>query len=127
MARVTVEECILRIPNRFELVMVAAQRTRQLAAGAEPMVPLDNDKFPVVSLREIEEDKIDHQKLIDNMSDLYRRPVQFDHSDEMAEHISEEMQVVATTYGTNLSLTGEIDAEEAALEAEFAVLEKNIV
>lgn len=53
MARVTVEDCITRIANRFELVMLAAQRARDISAGAELTVDLDNDKNPVVALREI--------------------------------------------------------------------------
>jgi len=55
MARVTVEDCILRIPNRFELVLVAAQRARDVAAGSRLTLDRDNDKNPVVALREIAE------------------------------------------------------------------------
>jgi len=53
MARVTVEDCVTRVPNRFELVMLAAQRSRNLSAGVQPRVDRDNDKNPVVALREI--------------------------------------------------------------------------
>ena len=53
MARVTVEDCVQRIPNRFELVLLAAQRARRLANGAEPTLPLENDKPTVLALREI--------------------------------------------------------------------------
>lgn len=53
MARVTVEDCILKVPNRFELVMVASQRAREIGAGAALTVDRDNDKNPVVALREI--------------------------------------------------------------------------
>jgi len=53
MARVTVEDCITKVPNRFELVMVAAKRARQLSSGAPLTVDRDNDKNAVVSLREI--------------------------------------------------------------------------
>ena len=59
MARVTVEDCIKRVPNRFELVLVAAQRAKDLGSGAQMTVDQDRDKNPVVALREIEEDKID--------------------------------------------------------------------
>lgn len=59
MARVTVEDCIVRIPNRFELVMTAAQRSRELSVGAELTVDRDNDKNPVVALREIAEQTVD--------------------------------------------------------------------
>ena len=55
MARITVEDCVARIPNKFQLVLVAAKRARQLANGAEAMVPWENDKPTVVALREIAE------------------------------------------------------------------------
>lgn len=53
MARVTVEDCVDKVPNRFELVMLAAHRAREISAGSEITVERDNDKNPVVSLREI--------------------------------------------------------------------------
>jgi DNA-directed RNA polymerase subunit omega len=53
MARVTVEDCVDKIPNRFDLVLLAAHRARQLSGGAEPLVDRDRDKNPVVALREI--------------------------------------------------------------------------
>ena len=55
MARITVEDCVARIPNKFQLVLVAAKRARQLANGAEAMVEWENDKPTVVALREIAE------------------------------------------------------------------------
>ena len=55
MARVTVEDCILQIPNRFELVLIASQRARDVASGAKLTVERDNDKNPVVALREVAE------------------------------------------------------------------------
>jgi DNA-directed RNA polymerase subunit omega len=55
MARVTVEDCIDKIPNRFELLLIAAHRARMLASGAHPTVEPDNDKNPVIALREIAE------------------------------------------------------------------------
>lgn len=58
MARVTVEDCLNRIPNQFELTLVAAKRARQLARGAEPFMPWDNHKSTVLSLREIAEGHI---------------------------------------------------------------------
>ena len=58
MARVTVEDCVVKIPNRFKLVMLAAQRSRELSVGAELTVDRDNDKNPVVSLREIADETV---------------------------------------------------------------------
>ena len=63
MARVTVEDCIKSVKNRFELVMVASQRARSLSSGSELTVDRDNDKNPVVALREIAEDKLDLEKI----------------------------------------------------------------
>ncbi len=58
MARVTVEDCILKIPNRFELVLLAAQRARNIGRGEDLTLDRDNDKNPVVALREIADKKI---------------------------------------------------------------------
>lgn len=63
MARVTVEDCIEKVPNRFELVLYAAQRTRALARGEALTVERDNDKNSVVALREIAEEKVDFEAL----------------------------------------------------------------
>lgn len=59
MARVTVEDCIEVIPNRFKLVVSAAMRSRALSGGASATVPLDNDKNPVIALREIAAQTVD--------------------------------------------------------------------
>ena len=63
MARLTVEDCLEHVENRFELVLIAAKRARQLSMGAEELVPLDNDKPTVVALREIAEQKINKEVL----------------------------------------------------------------
>ena len=59
MARVTVEDCVVKVPNRFKLVMMAAQRSRALSVGVEPTLDRDNDKNPVVALREIAEETVE--------------------------------------------------------------------
>lgn len=58
MARITVEDCLEHVDNRFELVLLAARRARQISKGADPMVPEDNDKPTVIALREIAENLI---------------------------------------------------------------------
>ena len=63
MARVTVEDCIEKLPNRFELVMVAAQRARKIGSGAALTLDRDNDKNPVVALREIAESTVNVEEL----------------------------------------------------------------
>lgn len=67
MARVTVEDCVEKIPNRFDLVLVAAQRAKDIGAGAPMNIERDNDKNTVVALREIAEDKIDCGMLEDEL------------------------------------------------------------
>ena len=72
MARVTVEDCVQKIPNRFELVLLAAQRARNLSRGEELTLDRDNDKNPVVALREIADETIElnriEQDLIKSLS-----------------------------------------------------------
>ena len=75
MARVTVEDCVLKIPNRFQLVLLAAQRARGISRGEEITVDRDNDKNPVVALREIAEETISLHKLeADLMKAVSRAP-----------------------------------------------------
>jgi DNA-directed RNA polymerase subunit omega len=63
MARITVEDCLSKVDNRFELVLAAAKRARQLSDGAEPHVPWENDKVTVVALREIAGGLVDPKNL----------------------------------------------------------------
>ena len=63
MARITVEDCLHNINNRFELVLTATQRARQIAHGAEPMVEEENDKPTVIALREIAEGHVDSESV----------------------------------------------------------------
>ena len=67
MARVTVEDCIERIPNRFDLVMTAAQRARGIMKGDLPTIERDNDKNPVIALREIAAETVDNDALNDGI------------------------------------------------------------
>ncbi len=73
MARVTVEDCVTKIPNRFELVMNAARRARDVSAGAPLTVDRDNDKNPVVALREIAEETISLEELSDALVKDYQK------------------------------------------------------
>lgn len=68
MARVTVEDCLKVVPNRFELVLLAAKRARQLTHGHTTLLPMDNDKFTVIALREIESGMINIQDLRDEFT-----------------------------------------------------------
>lgn len=76
MARVTVEDCIMEVPNRFELVLLASQRAKQISVGNPLTVDRDNDKDSVVSLREIAEKTISLPQLEENLiQSFYKRPV----------------------------------------------------
>lgn len=106
MARVTVEDCVLKVSNRFELVLLAAQRAKNIAAGSAPSVDRDNDKNTVIALREIAEDKIALDDLRNTLvTGMQKNPVE--------EDISAEAEIQAA------------DAELAALTDEFAHLNDN--
>lgn len=82
MARVTVEDCVLRVPNRFDLVMVAAQRARELAGGAPLSIERDNDKNPVVALREIADETVSIDVLQNSLIKGHQRHVEQDEPEE---------------------------------------------
>lgn len=67
MARVTVEDCIEKVPNRFDLVLLAAHRSRNIAAGSELTIERDNDKTPVVALRELADETLDMSELRESL------------------------------------------------------------
>ncbi len=67
MARVTVEDCIVKVPNRFDLVLIAAQRSREIGAGAPTLVPHDRDKKTVVALREIADSDINLEQITESL------------------------------------------------------------
>jgi len=82
MARVTVEDCVLKIPNRFDLVMLAAQRARNISAGAALTVARDNDKNPVVALREIADAAVEFQELENTLVRGLQKHVEIDEPEE---------------------------------------------
>lgn len=82
MARVTVEDCILQVPNRFELVMLAAQRARDISAGGPLTLDRDNDKNPVVALREIADQMLDLKHLEDALIQTQQKYIARDESEE---------------------------------------------
>src|SRR5690554_823458 len=82
MARVTVEDCVDKVPNRFELVMLAAHRARGLAAGAPLLVERDNDKNPVVALREIADEKLSANNLREAAIESYQRQIEVDEPED---------------------------------------------
>ncbi len=82
MARVTVEDCVLKIPNRFELVMVAAQRARDISSGARLTIERDNDKNPVVALREIADETVGIDNLKNSLIQGLQKHVEVDEPEE---------------------------------------------
>jgi DNA-directed RNA polymerase subunit omega len=82
MARVTVEDCVLQVPNRFQLVMLAAQRAREISAGGQLTIDRDNDKNPVVALREIADTTVNLDSLADSIVKGLQRQVEQDEPEE---------------------------------------------
>ena len=117
MARVTVEDCVDKVPNRFQLVMLAAQRARELSVGAQITVDRDNDKNPVVALREIAEATVKVDDLEDEIIKGMQRQADTDDPEEETTDLlamEEELSATADTFGTPLSMAE--DDEEDAFE-----------
>lgn len=83
MARVTVEDCVDKVTNRFDLVLSAAQRARQISSGAPLEVDRDNDKNPVVALREIADEKVKADNLMEAIIHGMRKVVESDEPEEV--------------------------------------------
>lgn len=95
MARVTVEDCVTKVPNRFELVMIASQRARDVSAGSSITIERDNDKNPVVALREIADGTIGLAELKESLIKGLQRYV------EMDEPGDDEMDLLAIQQDSN--------------------------
>ena len=111
MARVTVEDCVVKIPNRFDLVMVAAQRAREVAAGASITLDRDNDKNPVVALREIAEETVNLAGLMESLVKGLQRQVEIDEPEEEILEVMADEQALAQAM-----MAGAAQAAEAADE-----------
>ena len=96
MARVTVEDCVQQIPNRFDLVLAAAQRARDIAAGAQLTIERDRDKNPVVALREIAEQSVSKDALSEALIKGMQKHAEVDEPDEGQELLELEQQLAAT-------------------------------
>jgi DNA-directed RNA polymerase subunit omega len=100
MARVTVEDCVDKIENRFELVLLTGHRARQISQGDQPTVNRDNDKNPVVALREIAEETIDRDDLREDYVHSLQKHVEIDEpetSEVPMISVSDELPVVVET------------------------------
>ena len=88
MARVTVEDCIDKVPNRFGLVLLAAHRARASSAGGQILVDRDNDKNPVVALREVADDVVDADELKEALIGTLQRVDEHSEAEEEAETLA---------------------------------------
>ncbi len=120
MARVTVEDCVIRIPNRFRLVMLAAQRARDLSVGSPLTVDRDNDKNPVVALREIAEETVTPENLESALIRSLQQHPETDETEEEATGLLAVEEELAATAGADLVAEeiGEsvVQLEESATE-----------
>ena len=82
MARVTVEDCIDKVENRFELVLLASHRARMIQSGSSILVPRDNDKNPVVALREIADEKLKPEDLKEDLIHSLQKHVEVDEPEQ---------------------------------------------
>jgi len=110
MARVTVEDCVLKVPNRFELVLLAGQRARAVAAGAPLTVERDNDKNPVVALREIADETVSLEGLQNSLIKGLQKQVETDEPEEDREF---EAEAVWSSEASGVA----VGAEEEGIEA----------
>jgi DNA-directed RNA polymerase subunit omega len=115
MARVTVEDCVVKIPNRFELVLLAAQRAREITSGAPLSVDRDDDKNPVVALREIADETIQLDHLKDSVIRGMQKHVEMDEPEDAPE-LETTLFGVADPTG---AVIGEDEVDDEALEEEL--------
>ncbi|HUD31380.1 MAG TPA: DNA-directed RNA polymerase subunit omega [Novosphingobium sp.] len=113
MARVTVEDCVDKIPNRFDLVLLAAQRAREISGGAELTLERDRDKNPVVALREIAEQTVTPANLKETLVTSMQRVLP-DDDDEMDDvgslsQSAEALRITASAPTRNTSIGGDYD------------------
>jgi DNA-directed RNA polymerase subunit omega len=120
MARVTVEDCVLKVPNRFQLVLLAAQRAREITSGAPLSVKRDDDKNPVVALREIAEATISLDHLQESLVRGMQKHVEIEEPEE-----SPELEIEGALFaGAAEAMVAEEEAEDGAPEE--GVLEEEI-
>ncbi|MES2607271.1 MAG: DNA-directed RNA polymerase subunit omega [Pseudomonadota bacterium] len=122
MARVTVEDCILNVPNRFELVLLSAKRAREISAGSPLTVIRDNDKNPVIALREISENSIDITALRENLVKSFQRHVFVEnHESELDSEVQESIDEAINEWDEEMSAVvindGDHDGDESDINS----------
>lgn len=115
MARVTVEDCVVRVPNRFELVLLAGQRAREITSGAPLTVDRDDDKNPVVALREIAESTVELDHLQDSLVRGMQKHVEMDEPEETPD-LEQRLFGIPDPTGP---VIGENEIDEEAVEEEL--------
>lgn len=115
MARITVEDCEKVVPNRFDLVILAAQRARQIAAGDPATVNVDGEKKPVTALREIAAETVSIEDLKDRVVSSFRTVVPEEENDDGTDDIIEE-----DTYNPCISVETKIDGKAFGVEEKKA-------
>ena len=115
MARVTVEDCVIKVPNRFDLVLLAAQRAREIASGATLTVERDDDKNPVIALREVAEETIALDHLRDSLVRGMQKHVEMDEPEE-APDLEQTLFGIADPTGPVIA---EDSVDEEAVEEEL--------
>jgi len=124
MARVTVEDCVLKVPNRFELVLLAAQRAREITSGAPLTLDRDDDKNPVIALREIAEDTVGLEHLRGSVVRGMQKHVELDEPEEVHElELDTALFGIAARAGAELEdetaeVAEDLGEEEAVIEEE---------
>jgi DNA-directed RNA polymerase subunit omega len=117
MARVTVEDCVVKVPNRFELVLLAAQRAREITSGAPLSIDRDDDKNPVVALREIADETVGLDQLKTSVVRGMQKHVELDEPEE-----TQELELDTTLFGVaapaGVLIEDEADGEEEDVEEE---------
>ena len=115
MARVTVEDCVEKVPNRFDLVMFAGQRARNITAGEELTVDRDNDKNPVVALREIAEETVELEGLKENLVRGHQKFIGMEDEpeEEIIEFMAGEEELAGVVQADNELVAGTDQVAEA--------------
>ena len=124
MARVTVEDCVVRVPNRFELVLYAAQRAREISAGGPLTVDKDDDKNPVIALREIADETIELDHLRTAVVRGMQKHVEIDEPEETHE-LELDTSLFSVIPPAGIQAHEEIDSQVDAEEGEEAAGEED--
>jgi DNA-directed RNA polymerase subunit omega len=121
MARVTVEDCIDKVANRFDLVLIASHRSRMISTGSEITVPRDNDKNPVVALREIADNEISPEDLREELVHSLQKYVEVDEPEDDTAPIFEAINPI---FSDDITIVDAVESERMSEEELLRGLEK---